>query len=252
MSTTCSLTFSITHWFPLDKYYQASQLSNSKYSNLPEGLFNLSSSNNSNLPKWSKPSKKIQTTLTFQILPKKWRKGKTKILLITLVNIPLCECHCLTEYFAGAICALGFRRSLDIIGHGQTNNSICTEYTFSFFITLSIQKKFWRNFLIAGFTVSCLATLSHKSTQLQPLELQYVTLTKGWARRFHFKCIVRSQGAFSSYPIFPFLKEGLASDFKFQWRRGFFIWVVIHLSFSPNPMYPEEVQLCVDKEDQMH
>ena len=131
-----------------------------------------------------------------------------------------------------AICALGFRRSLDIIGHGQTNNSICTEYTFSFFITLSIQKKFWRNFLIAGFTVSCLATLSHKSTQLQPLELQYVTLTKGWARRFHFKCIVRSQGAFSSCPIFPFLKEGLASDFKFQWRRGYFIWVVILILFS--------------------
>ena len=155
MSTTCSLTFSITHWFPLDKYYQASQLSNSKYSNLPEGLFNLSSSNNSNLPKWSKLSKKIQTTLTFQILPKKWRKGKTKILLITLVNIPLCECHCLTEYFAGAICALGFRRSLDIIGHGQTNNSICAEYTFSFFITLSIHKNFWSNFVIAGFNAHC-------------------------------------------------------------------------------------------------
>ena len=131
--------------------------------------------------------------------------------------------------------------------------SPCTEYTFSFLcITLSIQKKFWRNFVIAGFTVSWLATLSHKSTVATTRSAICDLRQRGSWGIFHCKCIVWSQGDFSFFTISSSKGRILfRSMVNFPWRRDFLCWFSILFTPKPNVSW-KDVQMSVDKEDQMH
>ena len=76
--------------------------------------------------------------------------------------MPLCECHCLTEYFAAGICGQGLVGSVNIISQGldKTNKSH-TRLERTFAHKINYFKRSLGNFDIEKFLLHCCKFLLH-------------------------------------------------------------------------------------------
>ena len=127
------------------------------------------------------------------------------------------------------------------------------------------KKKFWRNFVIAGFKCTLWAAwiLCQAKVRLQPVELQYVTFPAGWTDFIsNFISLYRPNELSlpTHYSLFP-LKEGMPFNFnliddrlsKKNFPIVFFLpqtqWIFNQIQIVPLKQ-ESRISLAVDKKEE--